>query len=252
MSAQVALPGDFGADTPPPYTENTPHNLRRATARLQFPPSSPRVLGLSDYQTTLGSYVPFDMRTFATFFFVATQVSGIVTYFVSHGLRVARERAYNQTIESRNKGPDFWRPYVEEWDNPPKVSKGVGLSHVLSGSLGRIAVRVLFLHVEVVPVMGMLVSAWFRSFGTARYLHKPYFHAKGMSSEQVSVFIEERKWDYRAFGFVAALLEHIPLVGLMFSVSNRIGAAMWAVDLEKRQHYVSEMQGASEKHDDSK
>lgn len=77
----------------------------------------------------------------ATFFFVATQVSGIVTYFVSHGLRVARERAYNQTIESRNKGPDFWRPYVEEWDNPPKVSKGVGFSHVLSGTIGRIAVR---------------------------------------------------------------------------------------------------------------
>lgn len=77
----------------------------------------------------------------ATFFFVATQVSGIITYFVSHGLRVARERAYNQTIESRNKGLDFWRPYVEEWDNPPKVSKDVGFSHLLGGTVGRIAVR---------------------------------------------------------------------------------------------------------------
>ncbi|KAH9926445.1 uncharacterized protein B0H18DRAFT_1006135 [Fomitopsis serialis] len=240
MSAQVALPGDFGADTPPPYSENVPHNLRRATARLQFPPSyvvvgiyrlftdrnlfvpawkkcqhgvvrglgvglvwavstfklqrwiierfymnSPRVLGLSTTGRRWG---------LATFFFVATQVSGIVTYFVSHGLRVARERAYNQTIESRNKGPDFWHPYVEEWDNPPTVSKSVG-----------------------------------------------YFQAKGMTTEQVSIFMEERKWDYRAFGFVAALLERIPLLGLVFSVSNRIGAAMWAVDLEKRQHYVAEM-----------
>lgn len=50
-----------------------------------------------------------------------------------------------------------------------------------------------------------------------------------MTHEQISVFMEERKWDYRAFGFAAALLERIPLLGLVFSVSNRIGAAMWAV-----------------------
>jgi hypothetical protein len=31
-----------------------------------------------------------------------------------------------------------------------------------------------------------------------------------------------------AFGFVAALLERLPIIGLVFSVSNRIGAAMWA------------------------
>lgn len=33
---------------------------------------------------------------------------------------------------------------------------------------------------------------------------------------------------YTAFGFIAALLEGLPLVGLIFTVSNRIGAAMWA------------------------
>jgi len=49
-----------------------------------------------------------------------------------------------------------------------------------------------------------------------------------MSPSQVGIFIEERKWDYRAFGWVAALLEGIPLLGLFFTVSNRIGAAMWA------------------------
>jgi hypothetical protein len=39
-----------------------------------------------------------------------------------------------------------------------------------------------------------------------------------------------------AFGFTASLLESIPIIGLGFSVSNRVGAAMWAFDLEKRQH----------------
>lgn len=41
------------------------------------------------------------------------------------------------------------------------------------------------------------------------------------------------------FGFVAALLERVPVFGLLFSISNRIGAAMWAHDLEKRQHAVA-------------
>lgn len=102
-----------------------------------------------------------------------------------------------------------------------------------------------------------------------------------MTTDQVSIFIEERKWDYRgtfttpllpcvldnlltlllsAFGFAAALAERLPLIGMIFSISNRIGAAMWAhgtcpcfssvaqacrtgtiyaTDLEKRQHYVA-------------
>lgn len=68
-----------------------------------------------------------------------------------------------------------------------------------------------------------------------------------MTKHQVSVFMEERKWDYRckpvlcsllyylslthsdiAFGFVASLLEGLPIIGLVFTISNRIGAAMWA------------------------
>ncbi|KAL9716764.1 hypothetical protein Ac2012v2_001215 [Leucoagaricus gongylophorus] len=82
-----------------------------------------------------------------------------------------------------------------------------------------------------------------------------------MTPQQVNVFMEERKWDYRGkfeatppslffscaevlsftvFGFVAALLEGIPIFGLVFMISNRVGAAMWAHDLEKRQHYIAE------------
>jgi len=59
------------------------------------------------------------------------------------------------------------------------------------------------------------------------------------------------------FGFTAALLEGLPIIGLVFTVSNRVAAAMWAhgvssfaisrhqssfrsADLEKRQHFVTE------------
>ena len=33
---------------------------------------------------------------------------------------------------------------------------------------------------------------------------------------------------YPVFGFVSALLESLPLVGIFFAISNQIGAAMWA------------------------
>ncbi|PCH34360.1 hypothetical protein WOLCODRAFT_135669 [Wolfiporia cocos MD-104 SS10] len=292
--APASVPGELGADAPRPYTQNVPDNLRRANARLQFPPSyvvvgvyrlatdkslsvpawkkcqhgvvrgigiglvwavttfrlqrvfvetflmhSSRVTGLSS-ETILGFRVPFDLPTYATLFFVSSQVSVLVSYFISHGLRVARQRAYAQTIESRGKGVDFWQPYVEEWDVPPAPPPR-GLGHYASGAFGRMAFRLALIPVETVPLVGIMISAWLRALGTARYLHKEYFKAKGMTTEQITVFIEERKWDYRAFGFAAALLERVPLLGLVFSVSNQIGAAMWAVDLEKRQHYVAEV-----------
>lgn len=40
--------------------------------------------------------------------------------------------------------------------------------------------------------------------------------------------VHEARYSLAAFGFTAALLEGLPLVGLIFNISNRIGAAMWA------------------------
>ncbi|KAH9851692.1 hypothetical protein C2E23DRAFT_780206 [Lenzites betulinus] len=310
----AVVPGAYsGGDTPTPYTEDVPSNLRRATSRLQFPPSyvvvgfyrlvtdrnlyvpawqkckhgfvrgatvaivwgvgsfkiqrkfveiflikSPRVTGLSR-DALFGIPMPFDLPTYATLFFLSTQVSTVIYFFLSRNIRIARERAYDQTIASRGKGADWWRPYVEEWDNPPHVENtrwGLGL--FMSGAAGRIVTKresqysrvlskadhmgassVLMIPLNFVPFAGIFIAAWFKALGTARYLHQPYFKAKTMNTEQVSTFIEERKWDYRAFGFAAALAERLPLIGLVFSISNRIGAAMWAHDLEKRQHYVA-------------
>ncbi|ELU37293.1 hypothetical protein AG1IA_08678 [Rhizoctonia solani AG-1 IA] len=47
-----------------------------------------------------------------------------------------------------------------------------------------------------------------------------------MTPKEVAVFVEERKWDYRG---------SIPIIGIGFTISNRIASCMWAHDLEKRQ-----------------
>lgn len=56
-----------------------------------------------------------------------------------------------------------------------------------------------------------------------------------MTPLQVEVFMAERQFSLRLFGFACAVTERIPLLGIVFSISNRVGAAMFAHDLEKRQ-----------------
>ncbi|KAH7886408.1 hypothetical protein F5I97DRAFT_1809127 [Phlebopus sp. FC_14] len=193
-------------------------------------------------ETFLGIKLPFQVSTYVTILFLGAQVTSILTFFLSRNIRIARQRAWDQTVASRGKGPEFWQPYVEEWDVPPVVKEGFGerLGNIFeTWIVGMVVKKVLFLPLSLYPFVGTFVAAGFKAMGTARYLHKPYFKAKNMTPHQEAVFIEERKWDYRLFGFAAALLEGLPIIGLAFTVSNRIGAAMWAHDLEKRQHYIA-------------
>ncbi|KAF7967778.1 hypothetical protein HWV62_33195 [Athelia sp. TMB] len=69
-----------------------------------------------------------------------------------------------------------------------------------------------------------------------------YFEAKKISKHQVAVFMEVRKWDYRTFGSVVSLLEGLPITRLVFTISNRSGATMWAHDLEKKQCFIAAKQ----------
>ncbi|KAF9265202.1 hypothetical protein L218DRAFT_898816 [Marasmius fiardii PR-910] len=205
-----------------------------------FLSNSPRVIGLSN-DTMFGYKVPFTVQTYATILTLSTQITFILRFFLSRNIRIARDRVWDQTLFSRGKGPDFWKPYVEEWDNPPSVQvKESWAEKLLGGWFGLFVVKkVLLAPLALYPFVGIVISAWFKGLGTAQVLHRRYFEAKKMNREQIFVFMEERKWDYRTFGFTAALFESIPIIGLFFTVSNRIGAAMWAHDLEKRQHYVA-------------
>jgi hypothetical protein len=110
---------------------------------------------------------------------------------------------------------------------------------------------VLLTPLSFIPFLSLTVMAAIRSLTLGRNLHRPFFAAKKMSyvctltfllrpsltiaihfrPTQVDLWVTERQLQYRSFGFVASLLERIPFVGLFFSISNRIGAAMWAHDV---------------------
>ncbi|THV07780.1 hypothetical protein K435DRAFT_708803 [Dendrothele bispora CBS 962.96] len=205
-----------------------------------FLSNSPRVTGLST-ETIFGYKPPFSVHTYAAALLVGSQVTYILRFFLARNINIARDRVWDQTVASRGKGPDFWRPYVEEWEHPPKPPAPEWTDNLFQSWFGLFVVkRILLLPFNFYPLVGIVVSAWFKGLGTARALHRRYFQAKNMTREQIDVFMEERKWDYRAFGFTAALLEGLPIIGLVFNISNRVGAAMWAHDLEKRQHFIAE------------
>ncbi|OXC67796.1 hypothetical protein AYX13_03691 [Cryptococcus neoformans] len=179
------------------------------------------------------------------------QLSSILRFFIYKNLKIARSRAYALTVSSRRKPAEFWsQGYIEEWAQPPRVQTGEldkngrrvrknanWISWVLWWPTQLVMRKYLLIPLSPsLPLLSPVVTSVLKSLTTAEYLHRPYFDMKGMSNDEIWRWVEERKWAYRAFGFATSLLESVPIIGLFFSISNRIGAAMWAFDLEKRQH----------------
>ncbi|KAJ9122061.1 hypothetical protein QFC24_004288 [Naganishia onofrii] len=203
-------------------------------------------------ETGLSWLQRIDTVEYTTILFILPQLSYLLNYFIRRNLRLARSRAYDLTVQSRGKPESFWsKGYVEEWEQPPiiqglndpKGTKGKQQEGALSWILLRVLTTfgtlksVILIPISpYLPIFNILFTSATRGLYTARSLHQPYFQAKGLTPLEVELWLEERKWGYRAFGMAASALESLPIVGLGFSVSNRIGAAMWAFDLEKRQH----------------
>ncbi|BGP38870.1 hypothetical protein JCM10449v2_002808 [Rhodotorula kratochvilovae] len=182
---------------------------------------------------------------YTTWMLVLGQVSMLVEWMLARELRKSRDEVYEATVRSRGKAADFWQPYTEEWLVPPveraqRAGEKQSFYMRLSSPFVRIILlKVLLTPLSFIPGLSLCVMSAIRSLTLGRSLHRPYFEAKKMTPFQVELFVTEREVGYRMFGFVASLMERIPLVGLIFSISNRIGAAMWAHDLEKRQHAFS-------------
>lgn len=71
-----------------------------------------------------------------------------------------------------------------------------GLTEVIT-FVKYVPTSVLLAPLDLYPFIGIAISSFLKAFGTARYLHEPYFKAKKMDNHQIALFMEERKWDYR-------------------------------------------------------
>lgn len=115
--------------------------------------------------------------------------------------------------------------YIEEWTSPPVPPRG----SQSADSHGRKEAKIIswllwwptqlfFRHCEHLtsqredttdmsdlllplspnlPLIAPVLTSFLRSLTTAEYLHRPYFDIKGMDSNAVWRWVEERKWAYR-------------------------------------------------------
>ncbi|KAF2131888.1 hypothetical protein P153DRAFT_364366 [Dothidotthia symphoricarpi CBS 119687] len=91
----------------------------------------------------------------------------------------------------------------------------------------------MYLPLNFIPVFGtvLFVILQGRKFGPTA--HARYFQLKQMKPREKQDFIENRKAAYASFGVPAVLLELVPIVGIFFSFTNTVGAALWAADMEQ-------------------
>ena len=91
----------------------------------------------------------------------------------------------------------------------------------------------IYLPLNLIPVVGPLLFILLqaRKFGPAA--HARYFQLRGFSKRQREEWVQGRVAEYTGFGIPAMLLEMIPFVGIFFTFTNVVGAALWAADIEK-------------------
>ncbi|KAF9901281.1 hypothetical protein EC991_006300 [Linnemannia zychae] len=99
----------------------------------------------------------------------------------------------------------------------------------------RLALWLVTLPLNFVPVVGSLVFCYINGKAIVPDIHRRYFDMKKMTEQERKVWIQKRQADYTAFAFVSQALELVPFLGILFGFTNTIGAALWAVDLERPQ-----------------
>ncbi|KAG0291439.1 hypothetical protein BGZ96_005196 [Linnemannia gamsii] len=99
----------------------------------------------------------------------------------------------------------------------------------------RIGLWLVTLPLNFVPVVGSVVFCYINGKAIIPDIHRRYFDMKRMTEDERKGWIKKRQADYTGFAFVSQALELVPFLGILFGFTNTIGAALWAVDLERPQ-----------------
>ncbi|KAL1683497.1 hypothetical protein EV122DRAFT_201305 [Schizophyllum commune] len=93
---------------------------------------------------------------------------------------------------------------------------------------------IVSLPLNSLPVVGTVLFLLYNGRKAGPAFHARYFQLKKFSATARTAFIERYRAAYTGFGAAALALNLIPVVGLAFSFTTTVGAALWAADLEKK------------------
>ncbi|KAH7157474.1 hypothetical protein B0J13DRAFT_170680 [Dactylonectria estremocensis] len=93
---------------------------------------------------------------------------------------------------------------------------------------------IMYLPINAIPVVGTVIFILLQGRNRGKGVHGRYFQLKAWSASKQSDWLNKNVGPYTAFGFVATVLEMIPLAGMFFTFTNTVGAALWAADIEAK------------------
>ena len=97
----------------------------------------------------------------------------------------------------------------------------------------RVGLFLLTAPLNLIPLFGTVLYIYLNGFFYAWSLHCRYFDLIGLSFLQGRHYVEINRSSYTQFGIVAILLEMLPLLNFVTPISNVIGSALWACDIER-------------------
>jgi hypothetical protein len=140
-----------------------------------------------------------------------------------------QKRIFVETMQCEGK----WR-----YDTMVEPSIGGDINCCKMGFL----IKIVTFPLNLIPIAGTMIYAFVNAPFEAWNLMDMYFDALQMSRDAQLIEISGNSHScdgmyasspYVHFGFVATLLETIPIIGpAIFSLSNACGAALWACDME--------------------
>ncbi|RSH83887.1 hypothetical protein EHS25_005502 [Saitozyma podzolica] len=93
---------------------------------------------------------------------------------------------------------------------------------------------ILTLPLNLIPVVGTAFFLIFNGYKSGPSYHARYFQLKGYDKSRRAAATARRRGAYTGFGSMAAILNLVPVVSVLFNCTTSVGAALWAADLESK------------------
>jgi uncharacterized protein involved in cysteine biosynthesis len=120
-----------------------------------------------------------------------------------------------------------------EAENPAQMLGQPMVSAIYSPfSLRQIAEFVLFLPINLIPIVGVPVFLLITGYRAGPFHHWRYFKLLELSKKERLEFVHRRQLKYTWFGTVALMLQLVPVLSMFFLMTTAAGSALWTVKME--------------------
>jgi len=176
--------------------------------------------GLSPY---MANWIAWIISFFITLIEIATTVLVFSSLFLAYYMDIIFDAV--------------WRQETMGIDRVERQTISSRTYSCIKSFLTLIIFRVILLLItsplNLIPILGTILYIYVNGYYYAWSLHCRYFDLIGLTFSQGKHYVEENRSDYTQFGVVGLFLEMVPFLNLITPITNVIGSALWACDIER-------------------